>query len=673
LWKADKDKDDIETRETSADRKQKHKILRPTRRSPEKFNTLSSHLLSADTQHPEVKISHASTLRTHRKSVSLSSPKDFPPIQETESSSSLLPPSPKSKDEHSAKKHHFPLTRVGKSLFKALTFSPMSGSTIEEERETESETNNRDVNSSQDKETRQQKKGKHKRVHSLSVAAHNENNLTSVASPLSNKEDNDKKEKEKTRNPLRLLTAQISSLVRHDNSNKESSGTAAKTKLSSPRKHLTRSSSSQGLLTPHHSHQRLSEVSPPNSPTHKEPQIKLKITKDMLPEETKALYKDIELQSGGVHKIELTDDVRYNIATEIVVTERSYNQSLAKVIQCYLIPLREAAKSSNPILTLEEIKNIFGQWEVIYGFSCEFLRQLEDKLQNWDNATQIGNCFLQMADFLKIYAAYFNNYTLALQTLNNAKKNPAFVKFASSEAILKQTGLTTLADFLVMPVQRIPRYILLLNELKKRTAESHSDFAVLAKAIDKVQTIANQSEAMQKEVENIQTIVNIQQRLRHTLLDVGYRRYIKEGSLKLIKNDGSHKERYYFLFNDILIEALQLSNSTSDAFDVTPASAKVTKAPVDLSYQRTIPLLNLTIQTNPDTDQLKNTFTLVHSDGNNTILCAASAKERDEWVITLETVIKQLLDKEFSRREKFKKSDIQTPPSLSSPVENRNS
>jgi len=56
-----------------------------------------------------------------------------------------------------------------------------------------------------------------------------------------------------------------------------------------------------------------------------------------------------------------------------------------------------------------------------------------------------------------------------------------------------------------------------MQELKKRTAESHSDFAVLAKAIDKVQTIANQSEAMQKEVENIQTIVNIQQRLRHVI------------------------------------------------------------------------------------------------------------------------------------------------------------
>lgn len=77
----------------------------------------------------------------------------------------------------------------------------------------------------------------------------------------------------------------------------------------------------------------------------------------MLPEKTKALYKDVELHAGGIYKFEVTNghknpqksqnfkenihphfvfvllDVRYNVAAEIVVTEKSYNQSLGKVIQ----------------------------------------------------------------------------------------------------------------------------------------------------------------------------------------------------------------------------------------------------------------------------------------------------------------------------------------------------
>jgi hypothetical protein len=117
---------------------------------------------------------------------------------------------------------------------------------------------------------------------------------------------------------------------------------------------------------------------------------------------------------------------------------------------------------------------------------------------------------------------------------------------------------------------------------------------------------------------------------------------------------------------------------SESTISVTSTSTKTNKSTAEYSYQRTIPLLNLFIQSNPDTDrihkhtrsfnnhsdknyhkkyfldkgftsEMQNTFTLVQSDGNNVILCASSAKEKDEWVTTMETVIKQLLDKEFSR------------------------
>lgn len=94
--------------------------------------------------------------------------------------------------------------------------------------------------------------------------------------------------------------------------------------------------------------------------------------------------------------------------------------------------------------------------------------------------------------------------------------------------------------------------------------------------------------------------------------------------------------------------------------------------------------------------ELQNTFTLVQSDGNNIILCASNAKEKDEWVTTMETVVKQLLDKEFSRmlfylwfvaslcgfwgltlwysgKEKFKKPDGQTNTFTTPTNVNRNS
>ncbi len=48
-----------------------------------------------------------------------------------------------------------------------------------------------------------------------------------------------------------------------------------------------------------------------------------------------------------------------------------------------------------------------------------------------------------------------------------------------------------LQSFLIMPIQRIPRYILFLEDLKKKTPESHPDSRELANAIEKTRKMAD--------------------------------------------------------------------------------------------------------------------------------------------------------------------------------------
>lgn len=48
-----------------------------------------------------------------------------------------------------------------------------------------------------------------------------------------------------------------------------------------------------------------------------------------------------------------------------------------------------------------------------------------------------------------------------------------------------------LQSFLIMPIQRIPRYILFLEDLKKKTPESHPDSKELANAIEKTRKMAD--------------------------------------------------------------------------------------------------------------------------------------------------------------------------------------
>jgi hypothetical protein len=48
----------------------------------------------------------------------------------------------------------------------------------------------------------------------------------------------------------------------------------------------------------------------------------------------------------------------------------------------------------------------------------------------------------------------------------------------------------TLESFLITPIQRIPRYVLLLTELLKHTEPSHPDHELLQKAIPLVKDVA---------------------------------------------------------------------------------------------------------------------------------------------------------------------------------------
>jgi 16S rRNA G527 N7-methylase RsmG len=101
------------------------------------------------------------------------------------------------------------------------------------------------------------------------------------------------------------------------------------------------------------------------------------------------------------------------------------------------------------------------------------------------------------ADFLKMYTQYLNGYTVALETFNRQMKNKKL------QALLAERRANCPLDFmsyLIMPVQRIPRYELLLRELIRYTPESHNEAAKLAIAFEKVQGIGAHVNEQQRHV-----------------------------------------------------------------------------------------------------------------------------------------------------------------------------
>jgi len=82
--------------------------------------------------------------------------------------------------------------------------------------------------------------------------------------------------------------------------------------------------------------------------------------------------------------------------------------------------------------------------------------------------------------FFDVYVKYINNFQSAIETLNRCKaEDPAMTKFIAECEAKKECGYMDLSSFLIQPVQRIPRYVLLLNQLLRYLRSHKPLFFVL--------------------------------------------------------------------------------------------------------------------------------------------------------------------------------------------------
>ena len=64
-----------------------------------------------------------------------------------------------------------------------------------------------------------------------------------------------------------------------------------------------------------------------------------------------------------------------------------------------------------------------------------------------------------------------------------------------------------ISDYHIAPVQRLPRYVLLVNELLKCTPSDHADFSDLQQALEGIRTIADTVNASKRNYENKERLV----------------------------------------------------------------------------------------------------------------------------------------------------------------------
>ena len=131
----------------------------------------------------------------------------------------------------------------------------------------------------------------------------------------------------------------------------------------------------------------------------------------------------------------------------------------------------------------------------ILPFNETLLVELGRRMQTFTADKCLGDVFKRLVPFMKIYSTYLQNYNLASAALTKVLADKRFERFHEyfvNTSSLPECQGRSLSSLLIMPVQRVPRYNLLLNELLKNTDEDHEDYTLIKEALDGCKVVANE-------------------------------------------------------------------------------------------------------------------------------------------------------------------------------------
>ncbi|XP_028402381.1 uncharacterized protein LOC114525321 isoform X2 [Dendronephthya gigantea] len=159
-------------------------------------------------------------------------------------------------------------------------------------------------------------------------------------------------------------------------------------------------------------------------------------------------------------------DRRSQIALELFTTERTYVRGLETMIELFKKPMLSGMDE-------KDVEKVFSNIDDIYAVNKDLLFLLWEKIKHWSNEQCIAQMFIDMEERFKIYAIYCKNFDKADTFLKKRiKRKPDFDSFLKTcyQDPLCQPGLD-LPAYLITIVQRIPRYLLLLKDFYKKTAQ----------------------------------------------------------------------------------------------------------------------------------------------------------------------------------------------------------
>ncbi|KAJ3100825.1 Myosin 10A, isoform D [Phlyctochytrium bullatum] len=245
---------------------------------------------------------------------------------------------------------------------------------------------------------------------------------------------------------------------------------------------------------------------------------------------------------------------RQEVIFELIMTEKEYIRDLQLIINLFLSRMR-----TNAILPAKHLALVFSNIEQILPVNQELLRLLEQRRRtSLGVLEQVGDIFLSVAQFLKMYTIYCGNQPEAMAFLKAQSGNAELTLFLQYCKLRPDCRGFDLGAFLLKPVQRICKYPLLMKQILKYTPEDHKDYANLKEAFSLINSVVETVNERRRFVENQQKMLECIARLDFDFKLEPSRRFVMEGNLQRYNPHSlmsKTQQRWIVLFNDYLVLA----------------------------------------------------------------------------------------------------------------------
>ncbi|KAK2818329.1 hypothetical protein Q7C36_022262 [Tachysurus vachellii] len=243
---------------------------------------------------------------------------------------------------------------------------------------------------------------------------------------------------------------------------------------------------------------------------------------------------------------------------EISQTEEKYSQTLESILQHFMKPLQA-------FLAPADLENIFMNVEELAATHRRLLREVQTSISSY-GAENLYQVFIDYKEKLLLYGRYCSQVESATKQLDKLANSREDVRMKLEECSMRaNSGRFSLRDLLMVPMQRVLKYHLLLQELVKHTVNP-TDKENLRTALDAMRDLAQCVNEVKRDNEIIRQITAFQLCIENMTQSLAlFGRPKIDGELKICSPDKKSKQdRYAFLFDKALLVCKKRSGESME-------------------------------------------------------------------------------------------------------------